>query len=411
MARGLTSTFFKGRVQLLRTENRQYRKAYEGSLAGLSQKSPDNILLRDGDLIRVFSVVEERSSVNLTGPVGKPGIFFIEPGVTRIRDVIERAGGLLYFASDQAEVTRVKPTQQGPETTLIPVDLAAALKGDPTANLTLETNDYIFVRAVPQWDLYKTVTIGGEVLYPGTYTIKKGDRLSSLIERAGGFTDKAFLKGAVFTRASVAKLQQEQVGRMVDDLERDLLSVTTTTNDADALARQKAEVAQKKELLERLRSVRMPGRIVMRLDYPAALRGSPYDLELEEGDSLKVSQNPSTVQVLGAVYVPTAQVFVKGMPVRAYLDRSGGYLRSAHKRMIYLQRADGSMERLVKDVGITGGGRWIPPAGMSAAVEVGDAIVVPVKITNRESIEAFKEGLDIIYKVAVSAGVVIAAFD
>ena len=81
---------------------------------------------------------------------------------------------------------------------------AWAMAGDPAHNVAFELNDYLFVRSVPEWDLYKAVAVAGQVKYPGTYTIQKGETLSSLIARAGGYTDRAYLRGATFTRSSVS---------------------------------------------------------------------------------------------------------------------------------------------------------------------------------------------------------------
>lgn len=133
-------------------------------------------------------MVERQSIVRITGPVAKPGQFAINQGVNRVSDVLHWAGGLLYYAADEAEITRVDVTDRGPQTTRIKISLRAAMQGDPMHNITLQMNDYIFVRAVPDWQLYKQVAVYGEVTYPGVYTIGPGERLSSLIERAGGFS-------------------------------------------------------------------------------------------------------------------------------------------------------------------------------------------------------------------------------
>src|SRR5690606_11790522 len=130
---------------------------------------------------------------------------------------------------------------------------------------TLEINDYLFVRSVPEWDLYKAVAVAGQVKYPGTYTIKKGETLSSLIARAGGYTDRAYLRGAEFTRASVKKLQAEQNRRMVDELETELLSVSVNEMSA-ALTAEEAkltqfEADQKRKLIDKLKNIKAAGRV------------------------------------------------------------------------------------------------------------------------------------------------------
>ncbi|PIW88398.1 MAG: polysaccharide export protein, partial [Nitrospirae bacterium CG_4_8_14_3_um_filter_41_47] len=211
MAGGLTSVAFKGRVQVQRIEDHQFRTIFEGDLIEIEKNPEKNFAIRDGDLVKVFSVVETKNTIIITGAVANPGEYGVTPGVTKVRDVISLSGGLLYYASNQAEITRIKVTQAGPQTERLSVDLSKAMEDDPKHNVPLEINDYLFVRTVPEWELYRTVTISGEVKFPGTYTIKKGERLSSLIERAGGYTDSAYLRGAVFTRERVRELQQRQL--------------------------------------------------------------------------------------------------------------------------------------------------------------------------------------------------------
>jgi len=125
--------------------------------------------------------VEIKNIVIISGAVANPGEYGVTPGVTRVKDIISLAGGLLYYASNQAEITRVKVTQAGPQTERFVINLSKAMKGDPQHNVPLEINDYIFIPTIPEWHLYRTVTIQGEVKFPGTYTIKKGERLSPLL--------------------------------------------------------------------------------------------------------------------------------------------------------------------------------------------------------------------------------------
>ncbi|MBU4319669.1 MAG: SLBB domain-containing protein, partial [Nitrospinae bacterium] len=186
------------------------------------------------------------------------------------------------------------------------INLEKALAGDRENNIQLKEDDYLFVRAVPEWELYKIVTIQGEVKFPGQYTIKKGERLSSLIERAGGYTDKAYLRGAVFTRERVRELQQKQINEMVERLERELLG-RGAAETATALSPEEAkikgyEIKQKRDFAAKLKEIKAKGRMVIILNQPEPLKKTPYDIELEEGDSLSIPSNPQSVQIIGSVY-------------------------------------------------------------------------------------------------------------
>lgn len=398
LAGGFTSRYFAGRIQVDRTEGHAYRTAFESDLKDLRDLRK-NFTLMNGDLVKVFPVSIQVSSVKIQGAVANPGEYAIEPGVTRIRDVLQRAGGPLYMAFHLADLTRLHVTQDGPVTEHLRVDLKKALAGDPSHNLVLDVNDFLMIRNVPDWELYRTISISGEVMHPGTYSLKKGERLSDLIERAGGFTDKAFLKGARFSRASVRATQRKRIEEMVDRLEKSLYSASaeatsTAMNLADAQS-SALETQQKQRLLDRLRDTEPDGRIVVRIpdDY-RLLKGSPYDLELEEGDSLVIPDEPQTVQVLGAVFSPTAFVYRPGQPFTEYVRQAGNYAQNADRKHVYIIKADGSAIRGYRN------NKPVMP-------ENGDAVIVPEKINVKAKLRDTRDIVDIIYKVAISAAVVL----
>ena len=261
---------------------------------------------------------------------------------------------------------------------------------------------------MPEWDLYKAVAIAGQVKYPGTYTIQKGETLSSLIARAGGYTDRAYLRGTAFTRPSVKKLQEEQNRRMVDELETELLSVSVNEMSAaltaDEAKMTQYEADQKRKLVDKLKNLKAAGRVILKLDVPEKMKGTPWDLELEEGDALFVPANPHTVQVLGAVLNPTAFVHQPGLGVGDYIRMAGGYTRNASPGRIYLLKVDGTAVRLDT------GGSW--PFGKSnsngngllvKALEPGDAIIVPQKVQSYKGLRNTRDWVDVIFKIAMSA--------
>ena len=195
---------------------------------------------------------------------------------------------------------------------------------------------------------------------------------------------------------------------MADQLERDMLEAMRNSAAAsvpEAVIQQ--EEQRSREMIARLRDTDMPGRIVIKLDVPEALEKTPWDMELEDGDMLRVPENPATVEVMGAVYTSSAQVYNPRMGIADYINASGGYLRSAHKRMIYLMKSDGTIIRLTRRTDMLSSKQWTPPKGFSATVEPGDVIVAPMKHTDRQAIETYRDLIDIIYKVAISVGVIL----
>ncbi|RJR15471.1 MAG: polysaccharide export protein [Nitrospiraceae bacterium] len=418
MAGGLTSTAFKGRVQVQRIEEHQFRTLFEGDLVDLENNPDKNFVLMDGDLIKVFSVTEANNTVKLVGAVVNEGDYAIVPGETRLSDVISKAGGVLYYASDEAELTRVSVTQSGPVTELLNINVSLALKGDPEHNIPLKINDYLFVRTVPEWKLYRTVSVSGEVKYPGTYTIKIGERLSSLIERAGGFTRRAYIRGAVFTRNSVKDIQQKALTDMIERLERELLTTgsvqASTALSGEEVASRTLEMEHKRRFIETLKQLKATGRMSIKLANPRLLKNTEYDIEFEEGDSLMVPMRNSVVSVIGAVMSRGSFVYSGDIDFKDYISMAGGYASYADKDNIYVLKVDGTARKLTSGLLSWNSSRtrWeMSSFGEEIKeIEPGDTIVVPEKLERIAWLREIKDVTQILYQIAVTAGVLIVAF-
>ena len=406
IAGGLNARTFKGRVQYYRIYDSTYAEAFEGTLQEF-----ENQELHDGDIIRLFPIFNLASTVLVTGPLVSPGTFAIVPGQTRLADILSRAGGLTVTASDTAEITRVTPSLDGPVNERFTVNIFRALEGDPVHNIPLENLDQITVLIVPDWKQQIRVTIAGEVRRPGNYSMFEGERLSDLIERAGGFTSRAFLRGAIFTRRAVAVDQRKSLNQMADRMERELLESSQNTAGTESAGSLNQEYQRRRQLINNLRHMDIIGRVVTKVDTPQNIRGTDWDYELQNGDYLSIPTMPLTVNVLGAVYSSTSQVYRQGMGINAYISAAGGALRSAHKRMVYIVKSDGTTLRLTRSTAMLSSKEWRAPRGYSAAIEPGDTIIVPVKYLDRQPIEGFKDAVDIIYKIGVAAGVIINALD
>ncbi|MBU1598853.1 SLBB domain-containing protein [bacterium] len=368
--------------------------------AVIEQKKEADFELKPFDEVKIFNIWElaQEKKVSITGAVNNPGVFPLTQNM-HISDLFKLAEGTKYFAFlDEAELTRVAPTSEGPKTEKIKVNLKKAIEGDSQADILLKEDDYLFVRTVPEWELYRMVTIKGEVKFPGTYTIKKGEVISSLINRAGGYTDKAYLKGAAFSRERVRKLQQEQLNEMVERLEKELLG-KAVTGVAAALSPEEMQVEaqgtqQKRDFIATLKNTKAKGRIVIKLDEVKSLKKSPYDLELEEGDTLFVPANPQSIQIIGAVYNQTAFVYAKGRSCSQYINLAGGYTENADKKRVYLLKIDGTAQRKFD----------------RHDIEPGDTIVVTEKLERTAWMRDIKNITQILYQIAVTAGVLIVAF-
>lgn len=380
----------------------------------------ENLVLQRGDKVRIFSKEEFNilPVVRITGAVWRPGEYKLREKMT-ISQLVNLAGGLQYFASQWGELTRVKPTSEGPVTELIRVDLAKAMERDPNYDLTLQENDYLFVRTVPEWELYRQVTISGEVRYPGTYAVKKGERLSSVIERAGGFTDKAYLKGAIFTRKSVQEIQKKHYQEMIKRLETEMASMnieltTAVSEEKERAALVSETIRQRRELLSRLKQIEPTGRVVINLAPLEKFKGSKFDLETEDGDLLHIPEVPNSIHVLGAVYNPTAFTYEEGRTVRYYLAKAGGPLPTADTSQIYVLKVDGvavppgSVAHLVTWNAKANRFEMDEFAGLR--LDPGDTIIVPQDVERVPFLRGLKDISTILYQIAVSAGVLFSAF-
>ena len=404
---GITAQTFRGRVQFYRVYDSSYAGASEGSLDEV-----EDLELNDSDILRMYPIYNFAATATVNGQVMRGGTFVVVPGHTRISDLVNRAGGLTTTASDQAELVRVTPSLEGPVNERFTINIVDAINGDPTSNMTIQNGDILTVLVIPNWKAQIRVGIAGEVARPGVYTMFEGDRLSDLIDRAGGFTHKAFLKGAIFSRQSVAVEQRRSLNQMADRMERELLESMQNMPSANSVSNVlNQEYQRRRQLINNLRQIDIMGRVITKVDTPANIKGTQYDYELKDGDYLRIPETPLTVNVMGAVYTPSSQLYNSRMTINSYVNAAGGAIKSAHKRMIYLLKSDGTTIRLTRSTAMLSSKQWTPPRGFSAKVEPGDTIVGPVKYLNRESIESFKDAIDVVYKVAVAVGVIINATD
>jgi protein involved in polysaccharide export with SLBB domain len=261
------------------------------------------------------------------------------------------------------------------------------------------------------------MTLSGEVKYPGIYSITKGEKLSSVIARAGGYTDKAYLKGAKFTRKSVQETQQKRMEEMLDQAEKDILKkeaqLAALSASKEELEATKAALESLKKNLEKLKTAKAEGRVVIHLVSLDELRKSPYDLELQGRDVLDIPQTPNVVYVMGQVYNQANLVFIPAKNVGFYLKKSGGPTREAEESDMYLIKADGSVQsRQQSSLGIhwdEDARSWTFSGFMSTIMYPGDTLVVPQQLERIAWMREIKDLTQILANVALTAGVMVAA--
>lgn len=375
------------------------RRVFEGSEA-------DNIRLQEQDSVKVFSrwEMEEKPKVAVNGAVVNPGVYEFYPGMS-VRDLVTAGGSPkrnAYF--DMAELSRIIITGDKAESRRIPLNLGRALAGDPTQNIPLQSDDVLIVRGITDWHeaTDKFVNLKGEVRFPGIYSLARGEKLSSVIARAGGYTEKAYLRAAKFTRRSVREMQQKRMDEISIKAEQDIIqkqaALAATASSKEELEATKAALDGLQKGVDQLKSLRAEGRVVIRLNEIEEMKGSSSDMILEGGDELEVPLRPSVVTVLGYVYNQNSFIYQPNQDVDDYLQKTGGPVAAADKSEMYVVRSDGSVySRQQSFMG----------SFLSSAMEPGDTLVVPQKLEKVAWLRDLKDITQILANSAIVAGTII----
>ncbi len=268
------------------------------------------------------------------------------------------------------------------KTVLIPFALGKlVLDHDMSQDRELQAGDVItiFTQAdiqIPIQEQTKYITLEGEFVHPGVYSVSSNDTLRSLVERAGGLTPQAYPYAASFTRKSTRTLEQRQIEEYAQAMEHQLPRNPTSASAAAAgsdLAAGQQAAALNRELVTRVRTTEATGRIVLDMDCHGAVDCTLPDLHLEDGDRLLVPVMPDTVQVIGAVFNPRSFMYHKDATTADYLHLAGGPNRNADRKRMFVLRADGTV--LSRDLDGSHSGHRVS----QMSLHPGDSVVVPEK--------------------------------
>jgi protein involved in polysaccharide export with SLBB domain len=351
------------------------------------------------DELRLQSGLQRPTEVvRVEGRVKVPGEYPLEPGM-KISDLL-RAGGDLDAAAfgGRAELIRYEISGDGTrKTQLVDVDLAALLRGDASSDLPLRAFDHLQIKETPDWAEQESVTLQGEVRFPGSYPIRRGETLYEVLQRAGGLTPRAFMRGSAFTRAYLRENEAKQKEILAERMQTDLAALSLQAAAANQSGASQA-LASGQTLLAQLKVSTPVGRMVIDLEgLMAAGQGSPKDVTLRGGDRLIVPVQRQEVTVIGEVQSGTSHRFNSDLRRDDYIALSGGATRKADMGKIYVVRADGSV------VGAKGG--WLR-RGYSVAMQPGDTIVVPMDTERMPRLPFWQAVTQIVYNLAVSVAAI-----
>ena len=364
-------------AQVFRTQHDGSVKILNVNLASALDADPmENVIVQPRDRIIVHRSLYrvDPPSVYIRGEVANPGRYPLAENM-QVADLLRAAGGPKRSADlqhgDLTGYSAANGSAAGSEHNRI--DLTAVFD-DTNPGMTLKDGDVLTVPELPGWkDLGASITVKGEVRNPGIYGIRSGERLSSVLKRAGGLLPTAYPQGAIFVRTSVRELQEKSRQELIQRMEQEgatiKTSLTTSGSEQAQLAQEAAQ--QRERVLEALRRAPASGRLVIRLQ--PGLKGfekSAQDIELRDGDTLEIPKRPGMVLVVGQVYNSNAITFTAGKNTGWYLSQGGGATRLADKSAIFIVRADGEVLSPHQ-------GGWWSRNVLSATVHPGDTIVVP----------------------------------
>lgn len=339
-----------------------------------------NIDLRPFDTIRIFGRYQiDAPMVTIRGEVLRPGKYPMSQGMTAVQ-LVRVAGGFKRDALlEHADLTSydVKNGKEIAEN-LATVQIGAAVSGvDPRADIPLKPGDILSIHQISNWEeIGESVTIRGQVRFPGSYGFHDGERLSSVLQRAGGLLPTAYPTGAVLIRDQVKELEEKSRDELIRQIETNSAAARLSPGVAGANGAGALQVIkeQQNQVLADLKSHPATGRMVIHINADIqSWANTAADIELRRDDVLTIPRQPGFVLVSGQVYNATALTFTPGKSAGWYLGRAGGANATANRKEIFIIRASGTV------VGRRSGG-WFEGDVLSTKLNPGDVIVVPQKI-------------------------------
>ena len=340
-AEGLMPDAFTNRGMLSRERDDRSLEMISVDIAGIMNGTVPDVALRNNDELFIPSKFDlsDAGTLTISGEVAEPTTIAYVENMT-LEDLIMRAGGLLRSASlSRVDVIRrtYNPKATKAESELQKIFSFSikdnyVIEGDN--NFKLQPYDEVIVRKNPTYNSSKYVSVRGEVNFPGKYPLtKRAERLTDLLEKAGGVTDFAFLKAA----------------RLVRKI------------NMDELSRVKSQLNSNEETLANAIDVKTKYYVAIDLEEAVKNPGSQYDILLREGDELQVSIEPTTVKISGCVLSPNQVTFEPGKSVSYYLEQAGGYASNAKKRKKFMIAMNGHITKVSGQTKVEPGAEIIVP--------------------------------------------------
>jgi polysaccharide export outer membrane protein len=321
--------------------------------------------------------------VSITGDVDFPGQYPYVINMTSNK-LINLAGGLKE-SSYLVNADLVRFNHDGIENAEI-----SHQNINPASQFILQSLDNLHIKRIPDWQEKREIKLTGEVVFPGSYIIQKGEALNNVIQRAGGLTTEADASAAIFTRAALKKQETEKIAQLQAQLESETAQIKLTDDEAGS-----AELTESSALLTQLNAAEAIGRLV--IDLPQVLTNNLADIRLDDGDVLYIPKTRVSISVIGEVQHATSHLYEYGVDFNDYINRSGGLKVRADQERIYIIKADGTVQLASKNNWFSNQGDMLAP---------GDTIVIPLDLEYKDSLSLWSAVTQIIYNSAVAVAAI-----
>ena len=362
----------------------------------------DPVVLQPFYTIRIYGRYDvDAPMVAVYGEVARPGEYPMSQGMTAV-DLVRMAGGLKRSAytvtADLASYS--VDSEKKVEVESRTVEIGKALRGVEDTDVRLKPRDVLTIRQLAGWNTVGTVVkVSGEVNYPGTYGIIEGEKLSSVLRRAGGFREDAYPHGAVLNREDVRKINEQARDTLISRVQTMIPDIKDPTAAAGVVS---SAQLQSDQIVKRLQTSPVSSRQVIKISGDISKwANTPNDIELRPGDEIVIPKYPTFIAVQGQVNSPSAITYIPGKKAEWYFKRAGGHTAAANMKDAFIIRADGSVLGRGSSSGFWSG------SVMSTVMYPGDTIVVPEKIvTGSAAWRGLLQTMQVMSQVAITAGVV-----
>ena len=376
-ADGLTEAAFSPHAVLHRKKADRTLEVISVDVDGILTGRVADIPLQNEDVLFIptKTEVQEQQTITIHGEVLYPGVYKYADNES-LEDFILQAGGLKQTASTvRVDVSRriSNPQALAPDSVIARTYSFSLRDGfviDGAPGFVLEPFDEVYVRKSPGTNVQQNVSIEGEVVFAGNYTLtSRRMRLSDIFKAAGGGTELAYIKGARLERRPTPseRLRMEAAYKMQQEQQRkNMIDLAVKTKNATIV---QAVQENDKKTQEKFQ-VPDSYPVGIELDKAIANPGGDEDVLLREGDRIIVPQYNGTVKINGAVMYPNTVGYVEGKSVAYYIDQAGGFASDAKKSNTYILYMNGMLAKV----------------GHNAKVRPGCEIIVPTKIQSRMSL-------------------------